>query len=263
MSTVVFLGGGRITSAILAGLRLAKVKENFAVHDRNPGKLRDLRQRFHVTVEPDLRSAVAEANLLIVAVRPDSVRDLLRKIGALNEPTLAISLVAGVPLQALSKALGSPVRWARAMPSPVCRTGCGLTAVTFPRTLSLQDRKRVRGFFANLGQVVEVPESKFDGFTVAYSSSHGYHALATLAKSAQAIGLDRKTAYLASAHALADGISAWRDGEHSLDALLEEAATPGGIAATTMARMDAAGYRRAVLEGVRAGMKRARANSRG
>jgi pyrroline-5-carboxylate reductase len=127
----------------------------------------------------------------------------------------------------------------------------------------LQDRKRVRGFFANLGQVVEIPESKFDAFTVAYSSSHGYHALATLAKAAQAIGLDRKTALLASAHALADGISAWRGSKHSLDTLLEEAATPGGIAATTMARMDAAGYRRAVFEGVRAGLLRARANSRG
>jgi pyrroline-5-carboxylate reductase len=111
--------------------------------------------------------------------------------------------------------------------------------------------------------VIEIPESKFDAFTVTYSCSHGYHALATLAKSAQAAGLDRETALLASAHALADGIFAWREGNLSLGRLLEEAATPGGIAAATMTGMDSAGYARAVRQGVVEGLRRARANARG
>jgi pyrroline-5-carboxylate reductase len=109
---------------------------------------------------------------------------------------------------------------------------------------------------------VDIPESKFDAFTVTYSSSHGYHALATLARVAQEMGLDRKTALLASAHALGDGIIAWRDGKHSLESLLQEAATPGGIAATTMSGMDAAGYGSAVRKGLMAGLRRARANAR-
>ena len=247
MSTIVFLGGGRITSAMLAGLRLADVKERFIVHDRNPGKLREMRKRYHVAVEPDLRRAITGAGMLIVAVRPDSVRELLRSIGKVKSPTLAVSLAAGVPLRILRHTLGPPIRWARAMPSPVCRSG--RTAVTFPGKLPRQDRKRVRDFFLSFGQVVEIPESKFDAFTVTYSSSHGYHALATLARAAQEAGLDRKTALLASAHALADGIVAWRDGKRSLESLLEEAATPGG--------MDAAGYGRAVRKGVRAGLRRA------
>jgi pyrroline-5-carboxylate reductase len=257
VSTIVFLGGGRITSAMLAGLRLADVKERFIVHDRNPGKLRELRKRYHVAVEPDLRRAVSSASMLIIAVRPDSVRELLRSIGKVKSPTLAVSLAAGVPLRILRQTLGPPIRWARAMPSPVCRSGRGLTAVTFPGGLSPPDRKRVRDFFLSLGQVVEIPESKFDAFTVTYSSSHGYHALATLARAAQEAGLDRKTALLASAHALTDGIVAWRDGKHALEALLQEAATPGGIAATTTAGMDAAGYGRAVRKGVRDGLRRA------
>jgi pyrroline-5-carboxylate reductase len=148
------------------------------------------------------------------------------------------------------------------MPSPVCRSGRGLTAVTFPRTLPKADRKRVRALFASLGRVVEIPENKFDAFTVIYSCSHGYHALAALAKSAQEAGLDRKTALLASAHALADGIVAWRQGRLPLESLFEEAATPGGIAATAAAGMDAAGYRAAVRKGVAAGLQKARANAR-
>ena len=263
MSTVVFLGGGRIASAMLAGLQLANAKNRLLVHDRNPVKLRDLRERYHVSVEGDLQRAVMSADMLIIAVRPDSVRELLRNIGKVKSPTLAVSLAAGVPLRVLRKALGPPIRWARAMPSPVCRSGRGLTAVTFPEKLPRQDRKRVRDFFLSIGQVVEIPESKFDAFTVTYSSSHGYHALAALARAAQEAGLDRKTALLASAHALADGIVAWRDGKLPLEALLQEAATPGGIAATTTAGMDAAGYGRAVRKGVRDGLRRASSLGRG
>jgi pyrroline-5-carboxylate reductase len=262
MSTIVFLGGGRITSAMLAGLRWQKTKHRFVVHDRNPGKLRDLSRKYRVAVEADLKSAVRHADLLIVAVRPCSVAELLDSVGRLERPLLAVSLAAGVPLRRLGEALSSPVRWSRAMPSPVCRSGQGLTAVTFPRTLPERDRNRVIDLFASFGEVIEIPESKFDAFTVTYSSSHGYHALAALAQAGQAVGLDRPMALTAGAHALAAGILAWREGKHSLQSLLAEAATPGGIAATTMAAMDAAGYRKAIAKGVRAGLLRARANSR-
>jgi len=270
MSTIVFLGGGRITSAMLAGLRLGGTRHHLHVHDHNPGKLRDLKRRYTVAVEPDLNRAVKQADILIIAVRPSSVRDLLQVVGKAVEEanralpgrkTLAISLAAGVPLRVLSKQIGPPVQWARAMPSPLCRSGRGLTAVTFPRTLPRAARKRVRDLFASVGQVVEIRESKFDAFTVTFSCSHGYHALATLTEAAREAGLDRNTALLASAHALADGIIAWREGNHSLQSLLEEAATPGGIAATTAAKTDAAGYRRAVRQGVAAGLRRARANA--
>ena len=262
MSTVVFLGGGRITSAMLAGLRLGKSKHRFVVHDRKSARLRALRKSYAVAGEGDLRKAVSQADVVIIAVRPGSVRELLHAMGKVKRPVLAISLAAGVPLQVLRKILGPPVRWARAMPSPVCRSGRGLTALTFPKGLSSQDRKRTRDLFASFGQVVEIPESKLDAFTVTYSCSHGYHALATLAKAGQAAGLDRQTALLAGAHALADGIIAWREGKRSLESLLEEAATPGGIAATTMAGMDAAGYGRAARAGVQAGLARARAHAR-
>jgi Pyrroline-5-carboxylate reductase len=111
--------------------------------------------------------------------------------------------------------------------------------------------------------VIEIPENKFDAFTVTYSCSHGYHALATLAKSAQASGLDRQTALLASAHALADGIFAWREGILRSNACSRKRLPPEGIAATTMTGMDSAGYARAVRHGVVEGLRRARANARG
>jgi pyrroline-5-carboxylate reductase len=255
---VVFLGGGRITSALIAGLRLAKFSEPIIVHDRHSGKLQRLKRQYGVMVEADVHRAVEYARILVIAVRPDSVRGLLKEIAPdIGRRVTVVSLAAGIPLSKLRTALGPPVRWARAMPSPVSRSGRGLTALTFGRKRSLAARAEVRDLFAFVGPVLEIPEKRFDAFTVTYSSSHGYHALATLIAAAEGIGLDRKTARVAAAHALADGIAAWREGYVPLDELLREAATPGGIAAAVMARMDEAGYRRVVAQGLGAGMKMA------
>jgi pyrroline-5-carboxylate reductase len=148
------------------------------------------------------------------------------------------------------------------MPSPVARTGRGLTALTFERSFPAAARQQVRDFFGKVGAVMEIPENKFDAFTATYSSSHGYYALAGLARAAQKLGLDRKTAYAAAAHALADGILSWREGSDSLEELLHEAATPGGISATVMKTMDRAGHGRIVERGLRAGVARAKSNVR-
>jgi pyrroline-5-carboxylate reductase len=257
---VVFLGGGRITGALLAGLRLSGYNRPVIVHDRHVTKLRQLRRQYGVAIEPSLPRALEQARLLVIAVRPDSVRELLEQIGGVHA-TFAVSLAAGIPLADLRRWMPSPVLWARAMPSPVARFGWGLTAVTFDRNFPSAARREVGSFFARVGAVLEIPESKFDTFTVTYSSSHGYHALAALAGAAQELGLDRKTALAAAAHALADGILAWREGNIALNDLLREAATPGGIAAATRASMDKSGYKQIVRRGLRAGMRRARHRS--
>ena len=262
MKPIVFLGGGRITGALITGLRLGRYKMPIIVCDRHPAKLRQLKKQYGITVEPNLHRAVDQAGILIIAVRPASVAGLLHEIGGIKRPVNAVSLAAGIPLSRLRTALGSPVRWARAMPSPASRSGQGLAALTFQPGFSSSGKREIIELFAKVGPTIEIPESQFDAFTVTYSSSHGYHALVTLADAAVNLGLNRKTALLAAAHALADGIVAWRDSHTSLPGLIGEAATPGGIAAAVMEAMDRAGYKRAVNRGLQAGMARARKNAK-
>ena len=260
--TIAFLGGGRITSALAAGLRLGGYAGEIVVYDRHPEKLRALRREARVLAARNLQSAVARAEMLIVAVRPASVAEMLREVAACGvaAPELCVSLAAGIPLRKLRAQLA--VRWARAMPSPVCRVGRGFTPICFDPSVRKNERVRVRNFFARVGAVVDVPESQFDVITAAASPTHGYHALATLAKAAQDAGLRGNAALMAAAHALADGIGYWRESGESLEDLLHEAATPGGIAAATMAAMDKSGYARAVKNGIRAGVKQARLNAK-
>lgn len=262
MKKIVIIGGGRITTALLAGWKLAHFKPSILVHDRNPGKLRQLKKTYGVQTDNDVTRAIEGAHLLIVAVRPSSVMDLLRTISPIKVKLNALSLAAGIPIAKLRRQMGPPLQWARAMPSPASRTGHGLAALTFDRGFSQSVRREVITLFLTVGDVIEIPDSQFDAFTATHSTSHGYHALATLASTARGAGLDRKTALVAAAHALADGIAAWRQSGLDLDSLLEEAATPGGIAAATMKAMDESGYKRALTRGLAAGIRRARANAR-
>lgn len=265
MKATVFLGAGRITTALVAGLRQAEYSRPILVYDCNPTKSRALRRKFHVAVAPDFKSAIQQADMLIIAVRPASVAGVLTEIaayGAPARPRLCISLAAGVPRANLTKWLGPPARWARAMPSPVSRIRRGLTALCFDHSVSKTERARVRRFFEHVGSVLQIPEPQFDAFTAAYSSSHGYHALATLAEAAQRAGLDPKIALTAAAHALCDGVLYWRESGQNPDSLLREAATPGGVAAATMSAMDKSGYARVVANGLKAGIAQARRNAR-
>jgi pyrroline-5-carboxylate reductase len=232
------------------------------VCDRNAKKLRQLRRTVGVHPETDLRRAAAQASLLLVAVRPPDVLPLLSKIDVLPFEAVLVSLAAGVPLRALGRALPAHTgavrnRLARAMPSPACRTGHGLTALAFGRGMPPAARHRVRRFFKRVGEVVEIPEREFDAFTVAYSTSQGLHALGARIRAAQKIGLSRRSAIIAAAHGLVAGLHGV-DTVDSLADLLSEAATPGGIAGKVMAVMRAEGYDRAIERAFRAGLARAR-----
>lgn len=263
MQDISFIGGGRITSALVAGLRLAGDERRIVVYDRHPEKLRELRRESRVEIATDFSSALRRAHILVLAVRPLSMPEVLTELSTLRplSPRLCVSLAAGIPLAKLRNELGGSVRWVRAMPSPVSRVGRGLTGLCFDRGWSSGHKNTVREFFSRVGTVIEVPEKAFDAFTVTYSSSHGYHMLKTLSQAARTYGLDGKTALLAAAHALGDAVWYWRESGSSLQELLHEAATPGGIAAAAMEAMDRAGYAKIVKSGLEAGISRAKQNA--
>jgi pyrroline-5-carboxylate reductase len=261
-STILFLGGGRITSAMCEGLRLAGYRGPLTVYDHNPQKMRALTRESHVKAAPDLKSALKRTSMLVLAVRPGSVPEMLKEVQDCGVPPgLCVSLAAGVPFTKLRMLLPK-ARWVRTMPSPVCRIARGLTAVCFDRRIGKSERIQVRTLFSLVGKVVEIPERQFDAFTATFSSSHGYHALKTLAEQARRAGLDRKIAMTAAAHALCEGIFYWRESGTTLEELLHEAATPGGTAAATMNAMDQSGYAQVVAKGLAAGIGQALKNAK-
>lgn len=261
MSRVFFFGGGRITNAIVGGLEGISHGLELVVYDRNPSKLRQFQKHTSAQVTSELKSA-KDVDFLVLAVRPQNARAAIQELGPASSKLPALSLCAGISIRELqhwSRQAGSRMFLARAMPSPACRTRNGLTAVCFSRQFPRAVAQRIRRMFATLGMTVELREAEFDAFTVVYSPTHGQHALATLTSAAEEMGLDSTTAILAAAHALGDSINDWRArGMPKISEVLREAATPGGIAAATMAAMEKAGSVRSIRKGLKAGMQRLR-----
>src|SRR5258708_22162375 len=104
MKAIVFLGGGHITGALAAGLRLAGYRGEIVVYDRHPEKVRRLRRESQVKMARDLKSAVertgisragiSRAGMLVIAVRPGSVEEILHEVVACGAtaPGLCVSL---------------------------------------------------------------------------------------------------------------------------------------------------------------------------
>ena len=105
MKAMVFLGGGRITGALAAGLRLAGYDGEIVVYDRNPEKVRALRRESRVEMARDLKSAVASRGRDADCCGAAGVgaRRLLEEIAACGvaAPKLCVSLAAGIPLRKL------------------------------------------------------------------------------------------------------------------------------------------------------------------
>jgi len=250
---------------MIAGLRLGKYAAPIAVHDHRAERMRLLRRTYGATEQPDLATGLRAAQLIVLALRPDSAEEMLRELddalergGHRERPKTLVSVMAGLPLEWLRKRIRARVRWARAMPSPLCESGNGLTALAFGSGCAKETRAAVHGLFATFGQVIFLPERHFDAFTVIYSPSHGVHALSALADAGVEAGLSRKTALQAAAHALSGAEAALRIGSGDLNKIQRQAATPGGTAEATMAGMESAGYRKAVAQGVQRGIARAR-----
>jgi len=148
------------------------------------------------------------------------------------------------------------------MPSPVCRAGRGLTAVTFERGASAAARKELKQFFGRVGRVLEIPESTFDAFTATYSSSHGYRALAALAEAAQKLGLDRRLPLRPRPRAGGRDYLLAR-GEHLTGCPAAGGSHPRWNRRHRDETMEEAGYRGIVERGLRAGVARARKNVKG
>ena len=258
MNTIVFLGGGRFTAALLAGLTAANFRAKFVVHDRHPQKLRKLQKKFGVAVELDLSSAVKRADLLILAVRPQSVRDLIRAMPAQERTLPVLSLAAGIALESLRAWSPPRLQWARAMPSPACRTRHGLTALAFTVEYPRSARHLIESLFAGVGDVLILAESQFDTFTVLYSVSHGQHTLQAMTQAGVKLGLRRSVSERAAAHALCESIRSLRASDASLDDLLREAATPGGTSAAVLASLKDSGYTEMLERALRAGVRRAK-----
>jgi len=120
-------------------------------------------------------AAVAGARIVLVAVKPQMVPDLLSEVGSALDPgTVVISVAAGVTVATIESILPESVSVLRAMPNTPAIVGRGVTGLSAGTRSSATDLALASALFGTVGDVVVVPEEKIDALSTISGSGPAY-----------------------------------------------------------------------------------------
>jgi pyrroline-5-carboxylate reductase len=229
---VAVLGLGKIGSILLEGLLKGGLPAEQAVATvRHPERTRTQGAARAVRAGTDNRAAVRGADVILVAVKPQNVRELLEEIRTELTPSqLLISVAASVPTRYIEDILGTPNPVVRAMPNTPCQVGAGMTGICRGTHATEAHLDTARRLFDAVGRTVVVDEKHMDAVTGLSASGPAfvYIILESLAEAGVKVGLPRDVATILSAQTLLGAAKVALDtGDHP--ALLKDAVTtPAG-----------------------------------
>jgi len=260
---VAVLGGGVMGEALVgAVLRAGVGASDVVVAEKAAARAREVADAHGVSTTPSVADAVAGADVVLVAVKPQDVAAALADAGpALAPGALVVTVAAGLPIAFYEARLpaGTPV--VRVMPNTPAVVGKGASALAPGAAAGPDHVTLARTLLAPTGLVLEVPERLLDAVTAVSGSGPAYvfYLVDALAEAGVLLGLPRAQA-LELAVATFEGASALlaASGEHPV-VLRERVSSPGGTTVAALRELDAHGVRAAVLAAAEAARDRSRA----
>lgn len=235
--------------------------ESILVADLSHERRQLLAEQYSIQTTHSNREAIEYGDTVILAIKPQVFDSVTRDFAGLtlSDPPLVVSILAGVSIARLEKAVpGWPV--IRAMPNTPATVGCGMTAIAIGSRAISEHKELASQLFSAVGEVVEVAEPLLDGVTGLSGSGPAYVAIVieALADGGVASGLSRSTANkLALQTVLGTAQLLKRTGMHPA-VLKDRVTSPGGTTISGIACLEELGLRSALIEAVRAASSRSR-----
>ena len=206
-------------------------------------------------------SAVKNADLVILAVKPNMILETLSEVASVLKPDcLVVSVAAGITTAAMEEQLTGIAAVVRAMPNTPSVVGLGVTGISKGSNVSDEQLDAAVELFSSVGKVLVVDESKIDALSTISGSGPAYvfyfaEKLITAAKSLgfseQEASLMVKETFLGSATLLATSSS-------SPEELRQQVTSPNGTTMQATGRFDAADLERVFIEATEAALARAK-----
>ncbi|HTY19442.1 MAG TPA: pyrroline-5-carboxylate reductase [Myxococcota bacterium] len=261
-----FLGAGAMGEALAGGLVAAGVPaDHLRAADPDAAQRERIARALGIEVSAENAAVVRQSDIVVIAVKPTVVARALNGLrkevsGALGAP-LWISIAAGVSLARLAADLPPGARIVRAMPNTPALVRAGATAFAANPSATAADRATAKAIFESVGFAWEAPdEALLDAVTGLSGSGPAYVFvfLEALADAGVRAGLPRDAAHrLACQTVLGAAKLALESGQHP-GQLKDRVTSPGGTTIAGLARLEAGGFRAAVLEAVDAAARRSR-----
>ena len=253
-SKIAIIGGGNLGSAIAEGLIKSKFisPANLTITRRNVDALADLKSQ-GVNVISDNRVAVQNCNVIIVALKPYNVKEVLESLKDNFDRSkhILISVVTGVCLKDLAAmvAHGAPIF--RAMPNTAIAIQESVTCLCHQSALNEQVNY-VTELFNQLGITIAIDEKLMDAATVLGACGIAY-ALRFIRAATQGgieIGFDAKTANLIASQTVKGAAELLLKLNRHPEEEIDKVTTPKGCTIAGLNEMEHQGFSSSLIKGI-------------
>jgi pyrroline-5-carboxylate reductase len=256
-----FLGAGRMASALARGWIAAGLTTAERVLASDPSA--EAREAFAgggpLRAVSANSEVVAHGDLLVLAVKPQSMKALLDEIRPLlTERHLIVSIAAGVSLRQLADGIGAR-RLVRVMPNTPCLVGASASAYTPGEGATAEDTALVERLLKAVGVAFRVPENLLDAVTGLSGSGPAfvYLMIEALSDGGVRVGLPRDAATALAAQTVFGAAKMVLETGSHPGVLKDQVASPGGTTIAGLHALERGGVRGAIMDAVEAATRRA------
>jgi len=262
-----FLGAGQMATALARAWADSRLISDVLASDPLPAARERFTERTGLPATPANRQVVQHADLLVIAVKPQTVAALLAEVrGAVaTRRPLVVSIAAGISLAKLSEGLGAATRLVRVMPNTPCLVGASASAYSPGESATEDDVALVQRLLDTVGRALRVPEPLLDAVTGLSASGPAfvYLVIEALSDGGVRAGLPRDVAAVLAAQTVYGAARmVLETGQHP-GALKDAVASAGGTTIAGLHELERAGVRGAMMSAVEAAARRAAELGRG
>lgn len=260
---IVFIGPGVMAEAMIAGIlrnHLAAPEQVIASGPR-PNRGRELVERYGIRSSVDNVAAVASADVVVLAVKPQHLKQVLPELnGRLKPSALVLSIIAGAPIEKISNGLGHAAV-VRAMPNTPAQIGEGITVWTAAPSVSETQQAMARQILSALGEEVFLGEEYYLDMATALSGTGPAYVFLFMEAMVDAgvhLGFPRRIAEKLVAQTVRGSVDYYLKRDHPvhLARLRNQVTSPGGTSASALYYLEKAGFRTAISRAVWAAYER-------
>jgi pyrroline-5-carboxylate reductase len=258
-----FIGGGNMASALISGLA-GKLTSGADIHvvDPDPAALEALHRQFGVSTSMQFDQALAGSDVIVLAVKPDKVREVATALVPYLSAQLIVSIAAGIRGVDLSRWANHHQAVVRAMPNTPALIGQGITGLVPLPGVSAAQRELADQILSAVGATVWLDdESQIDAVTAVSGSGPAYvfYFIEAMQQAAQELGLTAEQG-IALAKATFSGASQLAVLSSEPVALLRERVTSkGGTTYAALTSMEESGVKPMIVKAIKAAAARGKA----
>ena len=171
-----FIGAGNMAGAIASAvIKAGLYKGTELISSDIATQRREVFAEFGATATQDNAEVISQAELVVLAIKPQQACDVLEPLAGMVGPKqLIVSIMAGVPTAAIEKILGSQATVVRVMPNLALSVGAGMTAICPGSQASQHQVALVERLFQVCGETVLVADEQMHAVTAVSGSGPAY-----------------------------------------------------------------------------------------